>query len=385
MRQKHTYLYVKDFTKSLGYILVTDFYNSNSQMLIFKDEEEFYYTSTLRNLQTNKVLSRFYKTNPYTIQNIKLWCKLNNKPFELLDNQEYKGNKEKLKWQCLKLDCGEIFEASWDCIHRGDGCPYCAGVKVCLSNCLATKRPDLVKQWHPTKNGDLTPYDVTYSSGKEVWWQCNKGHEWKSAINNRSINNTGCPYCSGRFPTKENNLLVCNPKLCEEWDYSKNKKRPEEYCPSSNKKIWWVCKKCGYEWKAFIYSRNSNSTGCPKCNESKGEKQLDYILTKYNIPHDSQYTFDDLRGIKNGLLKFDIPIFWDEEKTQLRMLIEYDGIFHYEKIYVGDGFETLKLHDKLKNEYCKNNNIKLLRIPYWEFDNIEEILIRELNINVEVL
>jgi len=121
--------------------------------------------------------------------------------------------------------------------------------------------------------------------------------------------------------------------------------------------------------------------GCPECNKSKGEKKIDEILTKNNIPHDSEYTFEDLVGVGGGLLRFDIPVFWDKEKTKLRMLIEFDGIFHYEKQYDEDGFETLKIHDKLKNEYCKKNNIKLLRIPYWDFDNIEQILEKELNIN----
>jgi len=112
----------------------------------------------------------------------------------------------------------------------------------------------------------------------------------------------------------------------------------------------------------------------------KVKKEIDKVLTQFNISHDSQYIFDDLIGIGGGLLKFDKVVFWDEEQIQLRMLIEYDGIFHYEKQYDEDGFETLKIHDKLKNEYCKKHNIKLLRIPYWDYDNIEKILKKELEI-----
>jgi len=129
--------------------------------------------------------------------------------------------------------------------------------------------------------------------------------------------------------------------------------------------------------KTSINSRNrkdGKASGCPQCSESKGEKELDRILTKYNITYDSQYTFDDLRGVGGGLLRFDKVIFWDKEMTQLRMLIEYDGIFHYEKQYEDDGFETTQEHDKRKNEYCELHNINLLRIPYWDFDNIEDII-----------
>ena len=184
------------------------------------------------------------------------------------------------------------------------------------------------------------------------------------------------------MPSNDYNLLIINQILCEEWNYEKNDKIPEEYCPCSNQKVWWKCSKCNHEWEAIINSRN-NGNGCPECNESKGEKQIDYILTKYNIPHDSQYTFDDLRGVGGGLLRYDVPVFWDENKTQLRLLIEYDGRQHYEWIegwITKDGFETLQIHDKRKDEYCKKHKIKLIRIPYWHFNNIEEILNKELNI-----
>jgi hypothetical protein len=60
--------------------------------------------------------------------------------------------------------------------------------------------PELVKEWHPTKNGDLTPNNFTHGSHKKVWWKCNKGHEWNSIIYNRTKKTKprGCPYCSGR-------------------------------------------------------------------------------------------------------------------------------------------------------------------------------------------
>lgn len=67
---------------------------------------------------------------------------------------------------------------------------------------LAYKSPELAKQWHLTKNGTLTPYDVTCGSGKKVWWQCSKGHEWQAAIYSRS-NGNGCPICARRGKTKD--------------------------------------------------------------------------------------------------------------------------------------------------------------------------------------
>jgi len=80
---------------------------------------------------------------------------------------------------------------------NGNGCPVCSGKKVVLSNCLATLKPELAKEWHPTKNGDLTPYYVGEFSHKKVWWKCNKGddHEWISSVSNRSKGRE-CPYCT---------------------------------------------------------------------------------------------------------------------------------------------------------------------------------------------
>ena len=70
------------------------------------------------------------------------------------------------------------------------------------------------------------------------------------------------------------------------------------------------------------------------------------------------------------------------ENNEVKSLVEYDGIFHYEKQYDDDGFERTQYHDSLKNEYCAKNNIPLLRIPYWEFDNIENILQKYLILEV---
>jgi len=124
---------------------------------------------------------------------------------------------------------------------------------------------------------------------------------------------------------------------------------------------------------------------CPICNESKGEQNIRYYL-EYNMMYFiAQYPFEDLRDIE--LLLFDFIIFEDENKTIIKMIIEYDGEFHYKAIklhknepikYAEERLRKQQYHDKMKNEYCKNNNIPLLRIPYWEFDNIEEILKREI-------
>jgi len=117
---------------------------------------------------------------------------------------------------------------------------------------------------------------------------------------------------------------------------------------------------------------------CPKCNQSKGETKIDEVLTNINFTHDREFTFIDLKGINGGLLRFDVPIFWDSEKTQLAGLIEFDGEQHFRWIkgmMSKKDFKKLQYHDKLKDKYCVENNIKLLRIKYDQFDDIEKLVI----------
>ncbi len=79
-----------------------------------------------------------------------------------------------------------------------------------------TSYPHLVKEWHPTMNGDLTPEDITHGSKKKVWWLCSKGHSFDSMPNSRTSRKTGCPYCSGRRVGEDNNLLHLFPEIAKE-------------------------------------------------------------------------------------------------------------------------------------------------------------------------
>jgi len=370
---------------NLPYNLLTKIYKGNDKHLLFEDREGYYLTENLGNLLKGYVPNKFSSFNKYTVKNIKLWCKLNNKPFELM-SKEYINCDEYMQWRCLDNNCGEIFEANWDSILQGYRCICCRGQQVTLSNCLATKNPELASEWHPTKNGNLTPYDVTVSGHDNgIWWKCsiNSKHEWTATISKRNFRGDNCPYCCHNpLPSEDYNLLVINPKLCEEWNYDKNDNLPEEYTPVSGQKVWWLCKECNHEWFDTI-SHRSSGRSCPKCNEPKGEKKCREFFIKHSYIYTPQYTFNGLIGVGSGLLKFDESIFYDEEKTKLRLLIEYDGEFHYKiiKMYKNEPNEIAEArlikqqeHDRRKDEYCINNNIILIRIPYWDFDNIETIL-----------
>lgn len=132
------------------------------------------------------------------------------------------------------------------------------------SNSLKEKYPELAAQWHPEKNGDLTPEDVSAGSNRKVWWICEEGHEWEATVASRVYGN-GCPFCSGRRAIKEiNDLATKNPELAAEWHPTMNGDlKPSDVKPNSGKIVWWMCA-YGHEWKASVNSR-SRGAGCPYC------------------------------------------------------------------------------------------------------------------------
>jgi len=193
---KYTNNELRIIIKKLGFDLLTIEQRKIKEKIDIRDDLGYLYYPQIHHLLNGHPPERFSKSNPYTIHNIKLWCKLNNKPFELVSDI-YNGNDKNLKWKCLKEECGEEFNMCWGSISQNRGCPYCVGLKVGIKNCLAIKKPDLINEWHPILNGDLTPWNVTYASHKYIWWQCSKcGHEWPAIIKNRTINNSNCPKCN---------------------------------------------------------------------------------------------------------------------------------------------------------------------------------------------
>ena len=134
--------------------------------------------------------------------------------------------------------------------------------------------PQLVAEWHPTKNGDLTPDTVLANSGKMFWWQCSKGHEWKAIVSNRKRRGSGCPFCTGRKAIAgENDLATLHPEIAAEWHPTLNGERlPSEFTTYSNYKAWWRCEE-GHEWESLIFNR-SLGRGCRICGEEKRKKTM---------------------------------------------------------------------------------------------------------------
>ena len=186
----------------------------------------------------------------------------------------YKTQK-KVWWLCP--ECGQEWEASVANRTNGTGCPQCNRTNQTLNailqrGSLATNYPDLAKQWHPTKNGVLTPDQVSAKCSKKVWWVGPCGHEWNAIIANRTTRDTSCPICKHRILIAgENDLLTTNPSLAAQWHPTKNENfTPDMVTEGSSKRAWWLCPTCGNEWNAIIVSR-SKGANCRVCAMKKSK------------------------------------------------------------------------------------------------------------------
>ncbi len=188
------------------------------------------------------------------------------------------GSRRKVWWQC---DHGHRWQAAVYTRTGGEsGCPYCAGKRPWPGfNDLASQYPDLAAQWHPTRNGDLTPDQVLCGSNRRVWWQCPQGHQWSAIVKSRT-EGAGCPYCASRQVSAGfNDLAARFPHLAQQWDRARNgAMTPETVSPYSNRKAWWVCA-LGHRWQAAVSARAGGSD-CPYCAGRKVLAGFNDLATK---------------------------------------------------------------------------------------------------------
>ena len=184
------------------------------------------------------------------------------------------GTQRKVWWLCEK---GHAWQARVSTrTYGGSGCPVCAGKQVAPGeNDLATMYPDIAREWHPTRNGAITPQGVTPYSNRKVWWLCPRGHAYQAVVATRTSHHSGCPYCSGRRALAGyNDLATLFPQLAAQWHPTLNGSlTPEMVTPGSHKRVWWICPE-GHVWRAVIYPRTGKKQcGCPVCAGTAGQRR----------------------------------------------------------------------------------------------------------------
>lgn len=183
------------------------------------------------------------------------------------------GKHKKVWWRC---ENGHEWQATvYSRSGEGCGCPVCAGREVVPGyNDLESQKPDIAAQWHPDKNGELTPQDVTPFSNQYAWWLCEKGHEYRSIIAKRSNSGSGCPYCKNKKVLAGfNDLATLEPRIAKQWHPELNGTlTPQMVTTGSAKSVWWQCNN-GHVWKTVIYSRaRGKKHGCPVCSGNIKQK-----------------------------------------------------------------------------------------------------------------
>ena len=295
------------------------------------------------------------------------------------------GSRVEVWWRCPNNERMEhSYKLSIVDKRNGVGCCYCSGRKVLKGlNDLATTDEDVLVEWDEEKNSKLgiTPENVSRGQHVFTWWKCSNGskpHSYRTMIKTKVIDKQGCGICHGlKVEIGINDLVTYNKKYKDEWDYELNENLiPEQFTKASNEFVWWKClknKKHG-SYFAMIANRTNNETGCPKCNESHGERKIREYLESKNISYKTQYIFKD-----RGNLRDDFAIF--DKEGRVVATIEFNGRQHYEFVHFGGNVEEAYINyitqldnDKKKTDYLIENGITQLIIPYDKYNEIDNLL-----------
>ena len=286
-------------------------------------------------------------------------CELFNINPNIIVIEQYIDAQTKILHQC-KID-GHVWRVAPTTILNGCGCPKCAN-KI-RSMDFMKSHDEYVRQLNDI-NQYIEVLEEYQGTDIPILHKCKlDGHEWHARPHN-VLNGVGCPKCANNIRRTHSEYMALvekiNPHIEVIGDYI-----------NSDTPILHRCKIDNNTWMVrpadIIKGR-----GCPRCSQSHGEKQISCWLVNQNIVFIAQKRFDGCRN-KNAL-PFDFYL------PEYNICIEYDGIQHFEPVdFAGKGeewawqrFKETQYNDEVKNQYCNNNNIILLRIPY--FKNIEEEL-----------
>lgn len=444
MKHKHYDIKsARDIFADNGLILDDNNYVNTETKMKCHDEEGFKYVTSLSGLLSKRIPYKYSKFNPFTIRNIQMILDKETDGVKII-SQQYHNSSEKLQFRC---SCGNLFEmdngqfvsgkrycnfcakskrydgrtdynalikekcdksgyilitnqinrnsdkVEYICerhkdygvqfttphrmLNQDQGCRYC-GIE---SRGIKHRIPiENIKALLDNKDFEYVNHDyVRYGNGSRkvrIHCLCNfhrdRGVQYLD-YGNLKKNKVGCIYCKGQGRTKESLQL--------EFDNANKNITILEFSDYTD--ITVKCDLCGYVWDTKGVSINSGH-GCPRCNMSNYEKRVERVLRGNNIEYIPQYKFNDCRDI--------LPLPFDFYLPKYNILIEVDGQGHYKPINFNGSsndsalksYETTIAHDKIKTKYSVDNNINLIRIPYYDLDNksidIDKYILEKINI-----
>lgn len=375
----NTESFKQEVEKNDGYLLLSDYISCHKKVKIKHTVCNNIYEVTPTNflsgcrcpkcsrIKANRLNAKCKRNKNITTQSFKDEIhKLFGNEFSILS--DYINSKTKIKVKHNK--CGNIFEILPYNLKKRGRCPKCS-----IKDGRNKHKLGLEELSKRIKNIPKLKDNYEILMNQEY-----KNNSTKIKVKHKICNNTfeitptnllagkGCPFCNKK---KKYNTESYQKALGE------NYKVLSEY--KTNKDPITIQHKCGYIWTAravdILHPSNKekiNIERCPFCNsKSLGEKKIREYLIKNNISFEEQYKFPDCKYKR--ALSFDFKINFNNSF----ILIEYDGRQHFDGNEFNHDKDNLKLQqkrDNIKNNYCKNNNIKLVRIKYTDYNNIEEIL-----------
>lgn len=300
-------------------------------------------------------------------EDIKLFIEVESQSGCLLLSKEYKGTSKPIE---IKCKCSNIFSTTWTQFKNRNKrqCNNCGNAKS------GSKEPtsiEAIKEFIEVEsNSGCLLISDKHLLGEKIKIKCPCGNHFKTKFTT--------------FKTKDKRK--CNTCKIEEGAIKKRKSSDsfakefyeiwgDSYTLLSDYvkdtvKIKIRCNTCDSEYYTHPSSVTRRETGCDKCSASKGERTIQRVLRKYGVDFVSEKSY-----LETKKLRFDFLV-------HNQFLLEYDGEFHFKVATFSKDEKKMKdklikqqRNDKTKNKYCIDNGIPLIRIPYWEFNNIEELVV----------
>lgn len=282
---------------------------------------------------------------------------------------DYKNWDTKIKCKCT-IDGNEWYSQPSVLLYGG-GCPVCGNIKKAESR---RKTKSEFERQMLSVNKDIKILGEYKNTHSLIKCKCLiDGCEWESYPANLLNKSAGCPECAKKRMCELESLS--NDQFIERLKNINKNIIPLDTYINTTTKIRFKCKihDCIFETspRNFLYK---GGRGCPYCNQSLGEKKMIMLLEQFGFNISKQHTFDDCKNISK--LRFD-----GYDKNN-KIAYEYQGQQHYKPVdFAGKGqdwaleqYNMGKKRDVIKQKYCINNNIQLIEVPYWEYDNMENFL-----------
>ena len=359
MPKRKTYEQVKKDVESLGYIMLDDIYVNNRTKFTIQDKRGLKALTTYDNLMGNRSPMMVNVNNPYSIENIKILIADKLKEGAILLDTKYYGEKVSLHFRCA---CGNYFERSWSdiCATKHLMCRSCT-----FEHAGKLGRLDWKKAKKEFEDKGYTILSDNYE-GIDTRIECISPEGFRGTTSVHALH-TGrfmkpfsLKYNRKWYVYNLNVLLKSKGQLIEVL----------ELLDTTPRKALCRCLACSEIFEARINNLFMGKNACDKCMNiySRYSTRVEEWLVENNVEYVREKRFPECKNITQLPFDFYLP--------KLNICIEVDGEQHYRPINFSgnkeealDNFEKIKRNDKIKDEFCAREGIKLIRIPYWEFEN----------------